>query len=142
MSPAREDPAGDGRDDQGVSQDDRYWAALGKTAAASVGWGLLTVVALLLWKPLAVLPCAITVGVIFRGTLRVGRIYDEDRNKRLAGRPKAVGWREEWRQDLAEVASDPSVELWRKHPGVAVACTIFAIAGSVGIVYLRLHGRH
>jgi hypothetical protein len=122
--------------------DARYWSVLTRTVVISAACGLLACALLPVAKPIAALMIAVTVIVGIVGTLRAGRAYEEDRDARLAGRPRAVGWREEWRQDFEEVATDPSVELWRRHPGVALAVTVMAVGATAGMIFLRMHCAH
>lgn len=116
-------------DDQPPSQlngDERYWSALGRSAGVLAGCAVLTFVLLLVAKPLAVIMIPVMFVVPVVGVLRAGRARSSTKAPQKRG--EVTDWR-----------NDPSIELWRNHPGVAITCTAFAVFSTALLIYLRTH---
>jgi hypothetical protein len=98
---------------------EEFWSGYGKTLAQVGACTAIGIALLLVYKPLALIMVPATPFLVVRGMLRAGRTIQ----------PSVA---QDWR-------SDPSVELWGNHPGIALLCTAFALLTGALLIYARLH---
>ena len=124
------------RDEQSMSPDDRYWMLLTR-AAVVLAVGLVVMFVLLsVSKTLVALVIPLIVIGTISTALKAGHAYSHDPSGEQDLHLQQGQHRAGWKDRLLE---DPSIELWRKHTGTAVALILFALLATAGVMYLRLH---